>query len=208
MRLARPKPDPVLLDLFAESGRNVQRTAERLQELLADYPDSNGVGRAIVECEHEGDRIAHDILHRAAGHSSRRALPEPADVHALTAALDDIVDFSEEAADQLRRYCVEASMEPAQAIADVLVRASGEIVEALHGLRAGVDATAHRVEIHRLENEADRIVRDAVGSLFADGIDPMVVIRWKDIFESLEAAVDACETAANVLEGIAIKQPQ
>jgi uncharacterized protein Yka (UPF0111/DUF47 family) len=194
-----------LLELFAESGRNVHRTAELLRDLLADFPESNGVGQAIVECEHEGDRIAHDILHRAAQQTSRRALPEPADVHALTCALDDIVDFSEEAADQLGRYRVEASMEPAQKIADVLVRATEEVVAALRGLHEGVDAAPHRVEIHRLENEADRIVREAVESLFANGIDPMVVIRWKDIFESLEAAVDACETAANVLEGIAIK---
>jgi uncharacterized protein len=200
------RTDPRLLELFAESGRNVHRTAQLLRDLLADYPESNGVGQEIVECEHEGDRIAHDILHRAAQHPSRRATPEPADVHALTGALDDIVDFSEEAADQLHRYGVEASMEPAQAIADVLVRATAEVVAALRGLHEGVDAAPHRVEIHRLENEADRIVRDAVASLFANGIDPMVVIRWKDIFESLEAAVDACETAANVLEGIAIKQ--
>jgi uncharacterized protein len=114
MRLVRPKPDPVVLDLLTESGRNVQRTATLLRELFADYPDSNGIGQAIVECEHEGDRIAHDILHRAQQHSSRRAAPEPADVHALTGALDDIVDFSEEAADQLDRYGVEASMEAAQ----------------------------------------------------------------------------------------------
>ena len=183
----------------------MHRTAQLLRELLADYPESNGVGEAIVECEHEGDRIAHDILHRAAEHTTRRALPEPADVHALTGALDDIVDFAEEAADQLHRYRVEASMEPAQTIADVLVRATGEVVAALRGLHAGVDAAPHRVEIHRLENEADRLVREAVESLFVTGIDPMVVIRWKDIFESLEASVDACETAANVLEGIAIK---
>ena len=97
-------------------------------------------------------------------------------------------------------------MEPAQAIANVLVRATGEVVAALRGLHAGVDAAPHRVEIHRLENEADRLVREAVESLFAGGIDPMVVIRWKDIFESLEAAVVACETAANVLEGIALKR--
>ena len=97
-------------------------------------------------------------------------------------------------------------MEPAQEIADVLVRASDELAAALRGLRDGVDAGPHLVEIHRLENEADRIVREAVASLFANGIDPMVVIRWKDIFESLEAAVDACETAANVLEGIALKR--
>jgi uncharacterized protein Yka (UPF0111/DUF47 family) len=202
----RRKTDLRLLELFAESGRNVQRTAHLLRDLLTDYPDSNGVGREIVECEHEGDRIAHDILHRAAEHVSRRVVPDAADVHALTGALDDIVDHSEEAADQLGRYRVEASMEPAQAMADVLVRATEELGPALRGLHAGVDAARHRVEIHRLENEADRIVRDAVASLFVNGIDPMVVIRWKDIFESLEAAVDACETAANVLEGIAIKQ--
>jgi uncharacterized protein Yka (UPF0111/DUF47 family) len=206
MRLARPKPNPQLLALFTESGQNVHRTALLLRDLLSDYPESNGVGGEIVACEHEGDRIAHDILHLAQEHSSRRAVPEPADVHALTGALDDIVDFSEEAADQLRRYGVEAPMEAAQAIAGVLVLCTEEIVEALRGLCEGVEAAAHRVEIHRLENEADTIVREAVAALFANGIDPMVVIRWKDIFESLEAAVDACETAANVLEGIAIKQ--
>ncbi len=202
----RRRPDPRLLELFAESGRNVHRTAQLLRDLFADYPYSNGAGDAIVECEHEGDRIAHDILHRAAQFRSRRALPETADVHALTGALDDIVDFAEEAADQLGRYGVEATMEPAQAIAGVLVRAAEEVVAALQGLRDDTDTGPHLVEIHRLENEADSIVREAVASLFANGIDPMVVIRWKDIFESLEAAVDACETAANVLEGIAIKR--
>jgi len=206
MRLTRPKPDPRVLDLFLESGRNVQRTALLLRELMSDYPESNGVGDEIVECEHEGDRIAHDILHHVAQQATRHAVPEPADVHALTGALDDIVDFAEEAADQLSRYGVEASMLPAQEIADVLVRASDELGHALTGLHDGSDAGPHLVEIHRLENEADRIVRDAVGSLFVNGIDPMVVIRWKDIFESLEAAVDACETAANVLEGIALKR--
>ena len=203
----RRRSDPRLLELFAESGRNVHRAAGLLRDLLADYPYSNGVGRAIVDCEHEGDRIAHDILHRAAEHGRRRSVPQPADTQALTVALDDIVDFAEEAADQLGRYGVEASMEPAQEIADVLVRATEEVVAALDGLRNGADTGPHLVEIHRLENEADEIVRDAVASRFATGIDPMVVIRWKDIFESLEAAVDACETAANVLEGIALKRP-
>jgi len=206
MRLARPKPDPVVLDLFAESGRNVRRTAGLLQDLMADYPESNGVGGEIVACEHEGDRIAHDILHRVAQRPARRAVPDPADVHELACALDDIVDYAEEAADQLRRYAVEAPMEPAQEIAGVLVLAADEVAAALVGLQDGIDTARNLVEIHRLENEADRIVREAVASLFAGGIDPMVVIRWKDIFESLEAAVDACETAANVLEGVAIKR--
>jgi uncharacterized protein Yka (UPF0111/DUF47 family) len=97
-------------------------------------------------------------------------------------------------------------MAPAQEIADVLVRASDQLVSALTGLHDGVDAGLHLVEIHRLENEADRIVREAVASLFVNGIDPMVVIRWKDIFESLEAAVDACEHVAHVLEGIVMKR--
>src|SRR6478672_8681181 len=166
----RRRADPRLLELFTESGQNVHRTALLLRDLLSDYPESNGIGGEIVACEHEGDRIAHDILHRAAEHTSRRAAPEPADVHALTGALDDIVDFSEEAADQLRRYGVEAPMEAAQQIAGVLVSCTEEIVEALRGLTEGFDAAPNRVEIHRLENEADRIVREAVASLFANGI--------------------------------------
>ena len=81
-----------------------------------------------------------------------------------------------------------------------------QVAAALAGLGDGGQLQPLLVEIHRLENEGDRISRDAIASLFAHGIDPMVVIRWKDIFESLEAAVDACETAANVLEGIALKR--
>ena len=203
---AKPKPDPELLALFEESARNVQRVALLLRDLLTDYPEQAPLAREILLCEQEGDRIAHDILHRLAGNGHRRSALEAADVHALAGALDDIVDFAEEAADQLSRYGVEASMLPAQEITDVLVRASDELAKALAGLHDGSDAGTHLVEIHRLENEADRIVREAVASLFAGGIDPMVVIRWKDIFESLEAAVDACETAANVLEGIALKR--
>ena len=127
-------------------------------------------------------------------------------MHALTGALDDIVDFAEEAADQLGLYGVEAPMVPAQEMAEVLVGASEHVAGGLRGLRNGHDPAPHLVEIHRLENEADRIVREALASLFATGIDPMIVIRWKDIFESLEAAVDACETVANVLEGITLKR--
>jgi uncharacterized protein Yka (UPF0111/DUF47 family) len=206
MRLTRPRQDPELLELFEESGRNVERTAMLLRDLLADYPDNAGLARDVLLCEHEGDRIAHDILHRVAQRPPARAALDSADVHALAGALDDIVDFAEEAADQLGLYGVEATMVPAQEMADVLVGASEHVASGLRGLRNGNDPAPHLVEIHRLENEADRIVREAVASLFATGIDPMIVIRWKDIFESLEAAVDACETVANVLEGITLKR--
>jgi uncharacterized protein Yka (UPF0111/DUF47 family) len=97
-------------------------------------------------------------------------------------------------------------MEQAVEFADVLVAAGQPIFAALRCLNSGEELAPHLVEIHRLENEGDRLQRDGVASLFAGGIDPMVVIRWKDIFESLEAAVDACETVAHVLEGITLKQ--
>ena len=97
-------------------------------------------------------------------------------------------------------------MEQAVAFAEVLVGAGEQIAQALRGLLTGIDLAPHLVEIHRLENEGDRLQRDAVASLFAGGIDPMVVIRWKDIFDSLEAAVDACESVAHLLEGITLKQ--
>jgi uncharacterized protein len=200
------RPDPVLLELFEEAGTNVQRTSVLLREMLADFPEGAGLARDIYRCEQEGDRIAHDILSRLAERGARRSHMDAADVHALTVALDDIVDYAEEAADQLGRYAVEAPMDQAEEIAGLLVQAAEEVAEGLHQLRNGMDLGARLVEIHRLENEADQLVRAAVASLFAQGIDPMIVIRWKDIFETLEQAVDACETVANVLEGIALKR--
>src|SRR4029079_19501378 len=123
-------------------------------------------------------------------------------------ALDDIVDFAEEAADQLGLYGVEAPMEQAQEVAEVLVGCAEQVAAALRGLRNGAALAPHLVEIHRLENEADRLQRAAVAGLFANGIDPMMLIRWKDIFDTLEAAVDACESVANVLAGIVTTRPR
>jgi uncharacterized protein Yka (UPF0111/DUF47 family) len=204
--LLRSAPDPELLTLFEESGRNVQRSAMLLRDLLSDYPEQAGLARDIVLCEQEGDRIVHDILHRLAERGGRRAHLDPNDVHALAGALDDIVDFAEEAADQLALYAVEATMEQAQQISEVLVLASEQVARSLRGLRNGLDLGPQLVEIHRLENEADRIQRAAIANLFVAGIDPMIVIRWKDIFDTLESAVDACETVANVLEGMVLKR--
>jgi uncharacterized protein len=203
---AKPKDDVELLVLFEESGRNVQRASTLLRDLLADYPEQAELAREVLLCEQEGDRIAHDILHRLAELGPRGTQIEPADIHALTGALDDVVDHAEEAADQLGLYGVEAPMEAAQEMAEVLVGAADAVATSLHQLRDGDDISTSLVEIHRLENEADRIVRAAVASLFATGIDPMIVIRWKDIFETIEEAVDACETVAHVLEGITLKR--
>jgi uncharacterized protein Yka (UPF0111/DUF47 family) len=201
---AKLKEDAELLTLFEESGRNVQRASGLLRDLFAEYPEQPELAAEVRECEHEGDRIAHEILSRLAERGT--ADLAAADVHALTGALDDIVDHAEEAADQLGLYGVEAPMEPAQQMAEVLVDAADQVAASLRELRDGEDINANLVEIHRLENHADSIVRAAVASLFVNGIDPMMVIRWKDIFETLEEAVDACETVANVLEGITLKR--
>jgi uncharacterized protein len=198
--------DVGVLELFALSGRNAERAAVLLRDLLAAWPDRAELATELVACEHDGDRIAHDIIHRLHdGRNGRRGL-DAHDGYQLATALDDIVDEAEHTADMLGIYRVEATMEHACLLGEVLVVAAAEVARALRGLRDGADLGPHLVEIHRLENEGDRLSRDAIASLFAAGIDPMVVIRWKDIFESLEASIDACEHVAHVLEGIAIKR--
>ena len=205
MRLRR-RPDPILLALFCEAGRNARTTTELLRELLAVYPDPSDIGPRIRECEHDGDRIAHEIHRRLAQRGSRRARMDVTDVYALTMAIDDIVDHAEEAADELGRYGVEAPLEAAEALAEVLHAATEQVASALDGFRAGTEISGVLTEIHRLERHADELVRDSVSSLFAAGIDPMMVIRWKDILETLEAAIDACQTVASVLEGATLKR--
>ena len=116
-----------------------------------------------------------------------------------------MVDYVEEVADYLGLYKIEAPMEQSIRLARVLADAAGQVSEALIRLRRLEDVSTCAVEVNRLENEGDRITREAVASLFDGGIDPMVVIRWKDLFERLEAGVDATERAANIIEGIAVK---
>src|SRR3954452_6221236 len=197
--------DMAVLDLFEESGRNVQRATLLLRELLAEYPERSELAHDLLLSEQEGDRITHDITHRLNGDGSGKPPLDPADGHLLATTLDDIVDYAEQAADELSLYAVEAPMEQATLIADVLVGAGEQVAQAVGCLRTGAELGPHLVEIHRLENEGDRLSREAVASLFANGIDPMVVIRWKDIFETLEQSVDACEKVAHVLEGISLK---
>lgn len=131
---------------------------------------------------------------------------EHGDVHALAAAVDDVVDHTEETADNLGLYAIEAPMEQAEELSAVLVKATDALTRALGAIRGSDELAQHLVEVHELENEGDRISRDAIAALFRGHVDPMVVIRWKDIFESLERAIDATETAAHVIEGIDLKR--
>jgi len=136
MRSARATADPGLLGLFEASAQNVEDTARLLHALLADYPEQAALAADIVRCEHDGDRIAHDIKAQLARHGTGGVL-EPADVHALAGALDDIVDHAEEAADQLALYAVEAPMEPAQRMAEILTALGEEQRSEEFAARAG-----------------------------------------------------------------------
>jgi len=195
--------DREFFDLFEEAAQNVVRGADLLDQLLAHFPDRTDLARDIVICEQEGDRIAHEIHHRL---NSTFVTPiDREDILELTSDLDDIIDLIDEVSDYLGLYKIEAPMEQAQRLAHVLLQSTRQISEAMPRLRS-FDAISHyTVEVNRLENEGDRISRDAIASLFESGIDPLVVIRWKDIFERLEEAIDACEHVANTLEGIVIK---
>jgi uncharacterized protein len=195
--------DRVYFELFEEAGRNIYQAADLLDRLLDNYPDSNGLAREILVCEHEGDRITHDIIDRL-NHTFVTPIDRE-DILALASALDDVVDYTEEVADYLGLYKIEAPMDQAIKLAQVLKAASRQVSEAMPRLRGFRDVSEYTVEINRLENEGDRITREAVASLFDGGIDPMVVIRWKDVFERLEAAIDSTERVANILEGIVIK---
>jgi uncharacterized protein len=195
--------DREFFDLFEEAGGNVLRAAGLLEEMLADFPERSELARDILICEQDGDRITHDIIQRL---NQTFVTPlDREDIYEMASALDDVVDYTEEVADYLGLYKIEAPMDQAQELAKVLHACGRQIAEAMPRLRGFKDISKYTVEINRLENDGDRITREAIASLFDTGIDPMVVIRWKDIFERLEEAIDATEHVANILEGIAIK---
>jgi uncharacterized protein len=202
-RLSLLPRDRTFFDLFIEAGQNALHAARLLDEMIAAWPDAGGLGRDILKAEQEGDRITHEIVKRL---NSTFVTPiDREDIYGLATQMDDIVDYTEEAADFMGLYKIDAPMEQAGALTKVLVAACEQLAEGLGSLRDFKDLDRYWIEIHRLENEGDRISRDAVASLFSNGIDPMVVIRWKDIFAVLENAIDATETAAQIIEGIVIK---
>lgn len=204
MKLSIAPRDREFFDLFEEAGGNIVRAADLLDRMLRAFPErGDDLARDILICEQDGDRITHDIIRRL---NETFVTPiDREDIYELASALDDVVDYTEEAADYLILYKIEAPMEQAQRLAHVLLQCARQVAEAIPRLRGFKDLSHYTVEINRLENDGDRIVREAIAALFDNGIDPMVVIRWKDIYERLEAAIDATEKVANILEGIVIK---
>ena len=195
--------DREFFDLFEESAANLVRITTLLDEMLRAFPERNDLAREIVRAEHEGDRITHDLIHRL---NQTFVTPiDREDILELASALDDVADLTDEVADLLVLYKIEAPMEQAEVLAGILVEAAREIEQAMPRMRSFEPISHYVVEIHRLENDGDRVSREAVASLFETGIDPMVVIRWKDIFDRLEGAIDAAEHVADVLESVVIK---
>jgi uncharacterized protein len=196
-----------LYDLLGRAGRNVELSTLLLRDLMRSWPDGAEKRLELVDVEHANDGVTHDIIHHL---YSRLAVPfDRRDVLALTSGLDDVVDYAEEVADYLGLYRVEAPMDQAIELADTLAAAGSEVALALGALDSSPDpeeAHRHLAEIDRLEDEGDRILRVGLSALFEDGVDPLAVIRWKDIFERIEDAIDACDHVAHTLRGIAVKR--
>jgi|SRR5215211_95067 len=193
-----------LYRLLEDAGRNVARSTSLLRDLMRSWPDGATRRLELVDVEHDNDVVTHDIMHHL---HARLAVPfERSDVLALASGLDDVVDYAEEAGDFLGLYRVEAPMDQAIELADTLAAAGGQVASALSELDDLAAAKPHLNEIDRLENEGDRILREGLTALFEGGVDPMAVIRWKDIFERVEQAIDACDHVAHTLRGIAVKR--
>jgi predicted phosphate transport protein (TIGR00153 family) len=190
-------------DLFVEDAANVLGAARLLEAMLRTYDDVDARAAEIREAEHRGDEISHDIGHRL---EATFVTPfDREDIHALISALDDVLDFIEEVADTFVLYRIDAPTAVAVQQASIVVRQCEQIHEALSHLRSFNGIEQYWIEVHRLENEGDQLARAAIAGLFADGGDPLEVIKWKDLYSHLEETIDTCEDVANIIERIVVK---
>jgi predicted phosphate transport protein (TIGR00153 family) len=191
-------------DLFSRAGENALEAARRAEERFRDFPNPHVTQAELKRLEHEGDRLTHEIVQLL---NTQYITPfDREDILSLATAIDDVVDYIEEASDLLELYGVESPSRQAIEQCRILVGAVGHLHRALTLLKGRRGVQEELVELKQLEDEGDRVVRDAIADLFRDArIDPLIVIRWKDIFESLEAALDACEGVSKVLGNIVVK---
>ena len=191
-------------DLYNQAAANIVAIADRLVALLDRFPDgADDLGREVKELEHEGDRLTHELVDLL-----NRTFVTPFDrddMYRLAGALDDVCDHVDEAAGRIVSYGVDQIRLQAKEQAQTVRRAAGELADAVALLEDFQDSRSHLDELRELEDVADQILHDSVSSLFMARADPLEVIRWKDIHESLEEAMDACESAADVLEAIVVK---
>jgi predicted phosphate transport protein (TIGR00153 family) len=190
-------------DLFTQASANARDIARVLVDLLDDWPESRGRLRDIRELEHEGDRLTHEVINLL-----NRTFVTPFDrddMYRLISVIDDVCDHVDEAADNIDAYEVRDVPEKARQQAEVIYRAATRLHEAVERLEGFKDSARQLAALRELEDEGDRLSREAIAELFRSGADPLTIIRWKDIHEQLEEAVDACENAADVLEAILVK---
>ena len=191
-------------ELYNRAAANAVAIAQLLIELLDRFPEGlDGLLRDVKELEHEGDRLTHEVVDLL-----NRTFVTPFDrddMYRLAGALDDICDHIDEAAGKVGGYGVRDIREQARQQARVVLRCATKLAEAIDRLEGFKDSQRQLIELRELEDEGDRISREAISELFTSGADPLAVIRWKDIHEQLEEAVDACENAADVLEAILVK---
>jgi uncharacterized protein len=189
--------------LFDQAATNAREITHALVDLLDEWPDARERLRDIRELEHEGDRLTHEVINLL-----NRTFVTPLDrddMYRLASAIDDVCDHVEEAADNIDAYEVRDVPERARQQAEVLHRAAARLCEAVGLLEGFRDSQRQLVALRELEDEGDTLAREAIAELFRSGADPLTIIRWKDIHEQLEEAVDACENAADVLEAILVK---
>ncbi|MEO8743971.1 MAG: DUF47 family protein [Candidatus Dormiibacterota bacterium] len=200
MRLTPVTRGRRFFDLFRKQGELVSET---LTELSKSLLEGRSRHTRLRDLEHECDEATHQ-LHNLVNSTFMTPL-EPEDILLLASSLDDIVDLAEETGDKVDLYRIENISDPAKQMGELLAKAGIEIAAALDRLEGFAELKPHRLEIHRLENEGDRLTRLALGDLFSKVKDASELVKWKDIYDLLEATMDACEQAANVMETIAIK---
>lgn len=183
--------------------RLAREAAAALRHLFEEFRDIQAQVRHIEDLEHEGDVIVRDVAHRL--HKTFITPIDREDIHALTAALDDVLDHVQAAAVRLFLMGVSAPQPPAHAMADLLEKGAHEIELAVTALEAGDDITPYIVQIRHCEKEGDRINREAVGGLFSGNFGELEVIQWMSIYHWLETALDRCEDVGQILEGVMLK---
>ncbi|MFN2545696.1 MAG: DUF47 domain-containing protein [Actinomycetota bacterium] len=190
-------------DLFESSAQLVVDGAVSLSELTEHFEDREAAAKRVKGLESEGDEVTHKVM---ATLNTTFVTPfDREDIYTLASKLDDVLDSMEAAADLLVLHRIETAIPELRQQADVLVRITAVMLEAVRKLRTLHDADRHLVEINRLENEGDRVYRKTVARLYSGEFKAMDVLKWKDIVDEMERAIDTCEDISNTIESIALK---
>jgi uncharacterized protein Yka (UPF0111/DUF47 family) len=200
MRLSLAPRGRRFYELFRKQGDLVSETLTELSKSLLEGKSRHA---RLRDLEHDCDEATHQIHNLVNGTFITPF--EQEDILLLASSLDDVVDLAEESGDKIDLYRIQTVTDPAKAMGELLAKAGIEIAAALDRLEGFAGLKPHRIEIHRLENEGDSLTRVAIGELFANEKDAAELLKWKDVYDLLEATMDACEHAANVMETIAIK---